>query len=624
MRGFFTTRRVRIDGEIPYAGLDAVRFSYGKDWSWKALGDGEDALFYFEEGVPHTIRLEVTTGTMGEMLLHLQDDQHRLSELYRRIIMITGKNPDLYRDYELEREIPGLLDTMLNVSESLKAEAGRMEAAAGFSGSEAAILYRLSEQLASLVADPYSIPQRLGNLGDNISALAAWIMNVKGQPLELDYLAVMSPDAAAPATRAGFWQKLLFGVQAFIGSFFTDYNSIGTAAASEDGIEVWMGTGNEQMSILGRMIDAGFTAETGVPVRLKLVSSTLLLQAIMADVGPDVAINVTRTDPINLAMRGALEPLDGYEGFAEAASRFMPTAMEPYLFYGSHYALPDTQIFNMMFCRTDIFADLGLTPPETWEDLYKIAPILQRNNMDIGMPASAFNMLLLQRGGSYYNAEKTAMAFDSDEAAESFVQWVEFYTQYGYPLFKDDYTRFRTGEMPLTLMPYNFYSQLVAAAPEIRSLWAMYPIPGTRAQDGTVRRTDSATGTACILLAGSRRKEQGWRFLDWWTSAETQTNYCLELEAVMGMVARYPTANVEAFGKLPWTAAEREILTMQWSHVTELPEVPGGYYVGRNIDNAFRACVYRGENPLEALRYWTRETDKEIRRKLNQYHLGPQ
>lgn len=55
-----------------------------------------------------------------------------------------------------------------------------MEAAAGFSGSEAAILYRLSEQLASLVADPYSIPQRLGNLGDNISALAAWIMNVKG------------------------------------------------------------------------------------------------------------------------------------------------------------------------------------------------------------------------------------------------------------------------------------------------------------------------------------------------------------------------------------------------------------------------------------------------------------
>lgn len=173
-------------------------------------------------------------------------------------------------------------------------------------------------------------------------------------------------------------------------------------------------------------------------------------------------------------------------------------------------------------------------------------------------------------------------------------------------------------------MPYNFYSQLVAAAPEIRSLWAMYPIPGTRAQDGTVRRTDSATGTACILLAGSRRKEQGWRFLDWWTSAETPDQLLPGAGGGHGDGGSVPHRECGGVREASLDGCEREILTMQWSHVTELPEVPGGYYVGRNIDNAFRACVYRGENPLEALRYWTRETDKEIRRKLNQYHLGPQ
>lgn len=50
----------------------------------------------------------------------------------------------------------------------------------------------------------------------------------------------------------------------------------------------------------------------------------------------------------------------------------------------------------------------------------------------------------------------------------------------------------------------------------------------------------------------------------------------------------------------------------------------GGYYVTRNLDNAFKACVYRQENPREMLRYWTGETNKEIRRKLDQYHMGAQ
>ena len=52
--------------------------------------------------------------------------------------------------------------------------------------------------------------------------------------------------------------------------------------------------------------------------------------------------------------------------------------------------------------------------------------------------------------------------------------------------------------------------------------------------------------------------------------------------------------------------------------------MPGGYYTSRNLDNAFRACVYRLENPREMLRYWTNETNKEIQRKLEEYHLGPQ
>ena len=46
--------------------------------------------------------------------------------------------------------------------------------------------------------------------------------------------------------------------------------------------------------------------------------------------------------------------------------------------------------------------------------------------------------------------------------------------------------------------------------------------------------------------------------------------------------------------------------------MVDLPEVPGGYYISRNLDNAFRACVYKFSNPREMLSHWTYETNKEI------------
>ena len=625
VRGFFTSRRIYIDNSLTYREMGSVRFNYGNKWQVQTLGDENGPfLFYLEAGKNHTIRMEVTTGDMGEILQILNENQKTLSSLYRKIVMITGTAPDIYRDYQLEKEIPGLLDTFLTVSETLEQKAKEIEKTTGFTGTEAALLYRVAEQLQSFVKSPYTIPERLGNLRENISGLASWIMTIKGQPLELDYIAIMAPDVLEPPAESGMLKRIWYGVLAFCNSFFIDYNSVGSNEPTDECLEVWLGTGVDQMYILKQLVDKAFCKDNDIPVRLKLVSPTLLVQAIMAGVGPDVALNVPRTEPVNLALRGALEPLRNYEGFDDVSSRFMPTAMDPYKFYGDYYALPETQTFNMMFYRTDIFGDLCLKPPKVWNDLYEIAPILQRNNMEVGLPAGVFNMLLLQNGGSYYDDTLTKMAFDTDVAYDSFSEWVEFYTKYGFSLFKDDYNRFRTGEMPLTIMSYAFYCQLAIAAPEIRNLWAMEPIPGVRQKDGTVIRTDSATGTACIILKSSNKKEQAWKFINWWTGPEAQTEFGMEVESAMGTAARYTPASIEAFTNLPWTTNELDMLMTQWASIKEIPEVPGGYYIARNLDNAFRACVYRLENPREMLSYWTRETNKEIERKLAAYGLGAQ
>ncbi len=52
--------------------------------------------------------------------------------------------------------------------------------------------------------------------------------------------------------------------------------------------------------------------------------------------------------------------------------------------------------------------------------------------------------------------------------------------------------------------------------------------------------------------------------------------------------------------------------------MVEIPEVTGGYYVSRNIDNAFRAVYYNSENPRENLYYWMNMVNEELLRKQTQ------
>ncbi len=631
VKNLFVTRKVYIDDRQAYAEMDQFEFNYCDVFQNYVLNDGnEDMLFYLTAGT-HELKMEVTLGNLAEQLRIIESALQRLNEMYRKIIMVTGVEPDLLRDYNLDSEIPELSATFTAMSASLRDQYRIFESLTQKAGSEAKILEEIAYQLDSFAYDSYTIPERLSSFQTNISALAAWLLSIKSQPLEIDYLAVFSPDQSMPEVKSSLWDKILFELKAFIGSFFTDYDVVGERSEDQTTIEVWVQSGREQSNIVKELVDTYFYPETGINVVVKLVQGALL-QSVMAGIGPDVGLGLTRTDPVNIALRGALAPLDGYESFDEVTQRFMPTAMDPYELDGHYYAIPETQNFHMMFYRTDILESLGLEPPETWEEFYEIAGVIQKNNMDIGLPyagsalttdvISIFPTLLLQNGGNYYNADKTKTLLTEKEGIDTFIQWTEFYSQYSFPMVKDDYNRFRTGEIPITIMSYTFYNQLQAAAPEIKGMWEMTHIPGTVQEDGSIDRSEAATGSAAVVMSSSEYKEESWKFLDWWTSADIQAAYGKKIEMVLGVAGRYATANVEALQKLSWSKKEIEMILSQWECVRELPEVPGGYYMTRNIDNAFRAVVLRQQDPRESLLYWSEETDKEITRKRKEYNLS--
>lgn len=631
-RGLSTWRTVQVDGRTLFDDMRRVAFPYDVSWQMADLGDGRS--IYLTKGT-HTLSMTPTTGEMAPLVDTVTAAVADLNTLYRRIIMVTGVTPDLYRDYYLYESIPGMTEELTRIAGVLRGVSARVFDLTGVNGSEAASLDRLADQLESFAKLPDTIPARLSTFRDNIVSISTWALTIQKQSLQLDRLYICPVGAEMPRTAATLWQSIAYQAQSLIGSFTYDYESVGGAAAGDEQITVWISAGRDQAEVLKDLIDSDFTPQTGIGVQLAVVQSGLM-QATMAGKGPDVALMVGHGDAVNYAIRGAVLPLEGYEGFDEVVAQYNPGAMTPYEYDGHYYGLPNSQNFFMMFCRTDVLAELGLTPPQTWDELLAAAETIQRNNMSIGLPyvsldayasvstgiggTSLFPTLLLQNGMTLYT-EDGRTTLDQPGALAAFKTWSNYYTQYGFPLYKDDFNRFRTGEMPIVIANYTFYNQLDTAAPEIRNLWEMTLIPGTVRENGSISRATAASGTAAMILSTTEHADAAWQFLRWWNSADAQAQYGLLIENVLGAAGRYNPANVQALKELPWSSAERQLILAQMAQVVELPELPGSYYVSRNIDNAFKAVYYDHENYREALNYWNRQINDELQRKREEFGI---
>ena len=641
-QGINSYRTFAIDNKIPFKEIANIEFPYSLNWYQKILTDesGTPYLFYFSKG-EHTLSLTVAAGPMGTLLKSLSDAVLDLNGIYRSIIMVTGTTPDKYRTYYLEESVPGLIDNMKSLKESLDVLYKQICEVTGATGSQASVIQEMSIMLENFIKKPLSIPTRISAFKDNIESLGSLILTLSEQPLELDYISVYSK-SELPSVKASFWSGLTYSIKGFLASFTEDYNSIGSAVDNSEhksNITVWISNGRDQAQILKNLIDNKFTPKTGIGVKLSIVStaagtsSSTLVQATLAGKGPDVALFTPKDTPVNLAMRGALTDVSRLDGFDEIYGQFYESAWIPYIYESGIYAVPETQNYDMLFYRADIFKELGLKVPNTWEEFYSIVEILQKNHLGIGVletnavnagissGISFFEKLLLQNGGTYYNDKYSATAFQTTASVNAFKDWTELYTKYGLDRSFDFFNRFRTGEMPIGIMSYTTYNQLYAAAPEIRGLWAMTVIPGTLTEDGKINRAETAAGTACVMLKDCSDKESAWSFIRWWTGSDAQSSYGSELEASLGVAARYDVANIEAFDNIGWTDSESAVLKSQWESVTDIRQIPGNYFISRCLTNAFRTAVDDNLNPIRSLNIYRKDMDAEITRKRAEFHL---
>lgn len=630
-KGQDSLRRLEVDGVVPFAEAALIPFDYTIKWKTEFLGGETPWQLYLTAGT-HRIRLEVVQGEKEAQAAAMQETLYQINSLYREIIMITGTDPDTYRDYNLEAAIPDLNGKLNGILTQLQGYIGYLETRYGEGCYSSRILSQMEQQFQSFIEQPYTIARRLSMFKTNIEALAEWILEFQQQSLQVDYLYVTGIGAENPISEGSWMSRLGHEVHAFLGSFTHSYNDVSTEGDqnADRSLTIWMGKGRDQANVVKRLIDAYFTPETGINVNISLVEGALV-KATLAGQGPDVNIFTSRGEAMNLAFRGAITPIDEMEGFAEMAKLYSDSAFVPYIYDNQTFAVPETQEFYVMYVRTDILEELDLEIPNTWKELMALLPVLQSNSLSIGLPytdgyatmnsgigtINLFPTLLAQRGISVYNEEGDMISTNlmTPGAYEAFKQWSDFYVLYDFALYKDDFNRFRTGEMPIVISSYGLYNTLEEAAPEIAGQWIMTSIPGTEQPDGTLDRSTSASGTCTIILNNCEDKDAAWEFVHWWNSAEVQQMYARDVEAELSTLGRHTPANLEAFRGSLWTEEEKELLLLQWQNVVEVPEIPGGYYVSRNIDNAFRQVFYNGENARDTLNYWMNAVDEELARK---------
>ena len=636
-RGALSGRTVYIDGEVPFEDLESVTFSYNTGWEMKTLSDaeGNPLRFYLKKGA-HTIRMEVTLGKMGPVLKEVEDSIFRLNQIYRKLLVLTGVNPDRFRDYNLAKVYPEAISAMDLESKRLYRIVDDIVAITGEKSDRAAVAQTLAVQLEQFVENNDRITESFTNFKDNITSLGTAMQNMSESKLDVDLIMITGEDAGIPSVNENFFTGALHEIRSCASSFFVDYNSLGDKYASTDDVlDIWITTGRDQSTVLKTMVDDTFTANTGIKVNVKLVQADAILTAVVAGNGPDIVLSVSGWFAVNYAMRNAVEDLTQFPDFEEVVKPFYPSILEPLTYNNGIrtgvYGMPETQNFNLLFYRTDIMEELGLEIPNTWEELIAELPTIQGNSLTVALPypdialadISVLDSMIFQNGGSIYDADAKHTVIDSEAGVAAFKQYTSLYNDYGLPTVFDFVSRFRSGEMPMGIASYATYNTLMVSAPEIRGLWDFTLIPGTRQEDGSIDRTAQTDGLCCMMIATDDEhvKQNAWEFIKWWVSDEAQVRFGREMESVLGASARYQTANRDALRQLAWSNSQLKVLEEQMSHTRGFPEIAGGYSTTRHITNAIRRVINTKEDPRETLLNYARTINEEIRIKRREFNL---
>lgn len=635
-------RQIYIDGEIPFAEFKSYKFKYNYNYYTETLsdGNGDPYLLYLKKG-EHTIKMEVLLGELGELALSFYQESDNLNKLTRAIKKIIGSSPDSNYNYRLDTRVPGLMDSLNGLIEEYEQMIEILKVACDTDSSSLINELKSSiETLRDCVDDPTDIPNRMSDLAAIQTSMGTWITTLESSALMIDFIEVAQPQATVSDPKMSLWAELSNIWTSFIVSFTKDYNSSNSSIGEDGGesIEIWMSKDRENADMIISLLNTEFANNKhGFSVKLRIVPGqiefggfNLLLLSLMTDRGPDMIWGCSASTPVQFAIRGIGYDLEQFDDYEEVVSRFCDATIQP-LHYTDNtgerngtFGLPETTSVTMAFYRKDIFEELGISVPQTWDDYFQVVlpAFYKEGYIPVACDAGAW---LLQRGGWPTRADNRLSGYDTDIAYEVLTDNFNQYLIYGIDVEVQSFQGFRDGEVPYMTGGLDTYTQLMVAAPEIMGKWGVALTMGTYDEYGILNRSSmgAAPGTTLAIMPASQHPEYCWEVMKWWTSTDIQIEFSSMVDAKFGSENRYYSANKDALLSMGWTLQEREVIRESLNWYCNMQNIIGSYQMDRYGNFAFNQVVIQGKNARDAIEEMIEYINPELVRKQLQYDITP-
>jgi ABC-type glycerol-3-phosphate transport system substrate-binding protein len=628
----------KIDGEIPNSAFKSYQVEAANKFRTVTLtDDNDDKLSVYLEPGDHTISLTISADNLRYALEAVDEIMSGISDLSLEVTKVAGTNKDKYRDLKLTRYIPDVQDRLLGWVDELYslAEQAQPYVNAKSPDKVAAFSYLLiaANQLKSLAEKPNELVYRVDELSTSVNSINTQIANfvdlINDNDLSIDRIYIYQDGARLPKGQ-NIFQSIGTSLKRFGYSFMGQ--SYSASNTDESHIQVWVNRPRTYVEIMQKMIDEKFTPETGIEVDLSIMTDAqkLILSNASGDT-PDIATGINYSIPFDLAIRGSLVDLSKFDNYKEVFGRYSEGLLVPSVVGDGLYSLPETMNFYVMFYRTDILSKLGLSVPNTMDELIAMLPDLQMRGLNVYYPTAAMLVMrnfhgttpiIYQMDGALYGNTALDILVDSEATVEGFTELTELFTLYDLPVdVPNFYQHFRNGDLPIGIADFNSYNLILNAAPEIANSWSIALVPGIEAEEtGEVKRYMSGGAESTVMFSSDDEREQkAWQFMEWWSRADIQAEFGQRLQILYGDEYIWPTANLEAFERLPYPTSDKDIILTQAQYILETPRLLGSYMMERELSNAFNDVVVNGDTVRSRIDEVAKTVLRETERKLEEF-----
>jgi ABC-type glycerol-3-phosphate transport system substrate-binding protein/ribosomal protein S8 len=620
-------RTIKIDNKILFKEMKNVKFSFTTKWKiikW-------NYPIYLEKG-DHILSLEANAYLYGNLINSIYYLINEINNIALDFKKLTGGNSaNKNIEWDVLNYFPNIQKTLNNYKDELeKIYVKALKLNDNRNNSEGLIaLDTAIKNIKFLANNPDLIPKRysLLNEGSNsiVTKLSIAITEFQRQPLILDQIYILNNEKKLPQLKISLSKRFIEGFKRFIYSFKIkdNYSNKGKV------LKVWVNRSRNYVNLIQSLADTQFTPKTGIKVDISLMpNEQKLILSYASKTAPDIALGISNWLPFELGIRGAALDLRRFDDFGKVITRFSPGALLPYIYEQKCFALPETQDFYVLFYRKDIFEKLKLPIPNTWDDVKKILPELQRYGMNFYLPiagAGGFKPFMTtapfiyQNDGRFYSDDGFKTALNEPNSLKGIELMTKLFTLYGVQLqIPNFFEHFRSSLSPIGISNFTTYLQLMVGAPELKNSWDIALSPGVK-NGNIIERWQTGSAQSAMVFNTTKYPNEAWEFLKWWTSEKTQTDFGQRIQTLYGKEFMWNSANIKAFSKIPIPDEHKKIILEQWEWLKEVPKTPAGYMTERELSNIWIKVVLQGKNLRASVDDSVNKINKEIQRKLEEF-----